>query len=91
MAKVEEMIKIIQRKNFAMLRVDPIMIVKSSIGVYEVAATDADIGDWQQGLTPSSMGGGQYGMPLQLLSNCYQSKKAGLKRFLTFFKMIKGS
>ena len=32
------MIKIIQRKNFAMLRVDPIMIVKSSIGVYEVAA-----------------------------------------------------
>ena len=32
------MIKIIQRKDVAMLRVDPIKIVRSSIGVYEVAA-----------------------------------------------------
>ena len=32
------MIKIIQRKDVAMLRVDPIKIVRSSIGVYEVGS-----------------------------------------------------
>ena len=40
------MIKIIQRKDVAMLRVDPIKIVRSSIGIYKVAAdvdVDADV------------------------------------------------
>ena len=38
LAMVEEMIKIILRKDVAMLRVDPIKIVRSSIGVYEVGS-----------------------------------------------------
>ena len=36
------MINAIQRKDVAMPRVEPIRIVRSNSGVYEVAATDAD-------------------------------------------------
>ena len=42
LAKVEELINAIQRKDVAMPRVDPVRLVRSSSGVYEVAATDVD-------------------------------------------------